>query len=220
MTETRYRLVIKAGGVIGTTYDLEVPELYLGRDVQNDIVVPEAEVSRRHARLIRDGEVYLLEDLGSTNGTFINGKRLVAPHILRPGDEVQLGPNVVFVYERVTDPNATVAVQAQTIRSATRQIPQPPAQPQQEPAPPTPPPPPLPEAAAPEPAPAPAYVAPPRPAEPQPAVPEKKKSRTWLYLILLALIFLCLVVAAGLWYIDANRLWCAFFPFFFPGACP
>jgi len=214
MTTPLYRLVVKAGGVIGTTYALEVPELYLGRDTQNDIVVPEAEVSRRHARLIRNGDVYIIEDLGSTNGTFINGKRLDAPHALRPGDEVQLGPNVIFVYERVADPNATVVVQAPTIQAAAQRA----AQTPPPPPPPPPPPQPRPVAAAPaqpaQPAPAPAYAA------PQPQPQPRRKSRVWLYLLLLAVIFLCLAIAAGLWYIDTNHLWCSFFPFLFPGACP
>jgi len=204
MSEALYRLVIKAGGVIGTTYALETPELYIGRDVQNDIVVPEAEVSRRHARLIRNGDAYLLEDLGSTNGTFVNGRRLIGPILLQPGDEVKLGPNVIFVYERVSDPNATVVVQAQTLQAAA---PQPPQAPQPEaptPPPPPPPPPPAPAAAAPQ----------------APAAAPKRGSRMWLYFLILAVILLCLIVAAGLWYIDANQLWCTFFPFLFPGACP
>jgi len=208
MTNPLYRLVVKAGGVIGTTYALEAPELYLGRDVQNDIVVPEAEVSRRHARLIRNGDVYILEDLGSTNGTFINGKRLVAPHTLHSGDEVQLGPNVVFIYESVSDPNATVVVQAKTIQAAVQQ-------PVRAPSPPPPPAPPPPQPVA-------VSAPPPRPASaPPPSPPQpERRSRTWLYLLLLAVVFLCLIVAAGLWYIDANRLWCSVFPFLFPGACP
>ena len=200
MSEALYRLVIKAGGVVGTTYALETPELYIGRDVQNDIVVPEAEVSRRHARLIRNGDTYLLEDLGSTNGTFVNGRRLVGPILLQPGDEVKLGPNVIFVYERISDPNATVVVQAQTLQAAAQQASRPP-----QPEAPTPPPPAA--AAAPQVSAA---------ASPSP----KRGSRMWLYFLILAVILLCLIVAAGLWYIDANQLWCSFFPFLFPGACP
>ncbi len=209
MTETLYRLVVKAGGVIGTAYALETPEIYIGRDAQNDIVVPEADVSRRHARLSRHGNAYVLEDLGSTNGTFVNGKRLVAPYTLHPGDEVQFGPNVVFVYEQVSDPDATVAVQAQTLRAAVQKQPQPaqPAAPQPAPPPPS------------QPAPA-AAPPPPRPA-PAPAAPKAKSgSRMWLYLLLIAALFFCGVVAAGLWYIDSHMLWCTFFPFLFPGACP
>lgn len=62
--------------------------MFIGRDLTNDIVINDAEISRRHARLISQAGGYVLEDLGSTNGTFINGQRLASPYILRPGETV------------------------------------------------------------------------------------------------------------------------------------
>ncbi|NPA93358.1 MAG: FHA domain-containing protein [Chloroflexi bacterium] len=217
MSQPQYRLVVKSGGVVGTAYALETAEIYIGRDVQNDIVIAEAEVSRRHARLNRQADAYVLEDLGSTNGTFVNGKRLVAPYTLRPGDEIRIGPHVVLVFEQVFDPDATVAVSAPTLREAAKPAPQPSA-----PAAPAPPP-------AEAPAPSPASPAPPPPAAAQPApapppIPETPASppnrRWWLYALLLGFLFLCLLVGLGLWYIDSHYLWCTVFPFLFPGACP
>jgi pSer/pThr/pTyr-binding forkhead associated (FHA) protein len=63
-------------------------------DVDLDADDPEAKVSRRHARITRRGEQYFVEDLGSTNGTFINRGRRLLPgdrHPLRDGDEVIVG---------------------------------------------------------------------------------------------------------------------------------
>jgi hypothetical protein len=58
----------------------------------------ESTVSRRHASLIRNGSAAILKDLGSTNGTFVNGTRLVGEQTLKPGDQVQFG-SVRFRYE-------------------------------------------------------------------------------------------------------------------------
>lgn len=96
-------LVIERGGSVGTEFVLSAKESYIGRwdadngvfpDVDLDAHDPEAKVSRRHARIIyRDGK-YSVEDLGSTNGTFINrGRRLIpgTAHALNNGDEIIVG---------------------------------------------------------------------------------------------------------------------------------
>ena len=63
----------------------------LGRSSQNDIAIPDASLSRHHARIrLKDG-VPSIEDLGSLNGTTLNGERIAVPHLLREGDQLQLG---------------------------------------------------------------------------------------------------------------------------------
>jgi serine phosphatase RsbU (regulator of sigma subunit) len=63
----------------------------LGRSSQNDVVIPDSSLSRHHARIcLKDGIPYL-EDLGSLNGTSINGERITVPHPLREEDEILLG---------------------------------------------------------------------------------------------------------------------------------
>ncbi|MBN2472421.1 MAG: FHA domain-containing protein [Anaerolineae bacterium] len=71
----------------------------LGRDITNDIVINDPEVSRHHCRLTRTPAGYSLEDLGSTNGTFVNGQRLTAARPLMNGDMIGLGETVTLVYE-------------------------------------------------------------------------------------------------------------------------
>lgn len=66
------------------------PRLTLGRALGNDIVLDDPSVSRRHAQLSRRGGSWLLEDQGSTHGSFVNGRRVQAA-MLRPGDNLQLG---------------------------------------------------------------------------------------------------------------------------------
>ena len=96
---TQYKLILQSGVGAGTEYPLEKTDLILGRDLSNDIVVNAPEVSRRHARLILEEGGYILEDLGSTNGTFIRGQRLGAPLVLRPGETITIGEKVVLKYE-------------------------------------------------------------------------------------------------------------------------
>jgi hypothetical protein len=80
----------------GQTYDLG-EEVTLGRAPGCGVSVPDTTVSQLHARLFRrDGTVYI-EDLGSTNGTFVNRARVSAPVALKRGDRVQVGATVLEV---------------------------------------------------------------------------------------------------------------------------
>ena len=69
----------------------------IGRREDCDLRIPLGDVSRKHCRLIRDGDAVRVEDLGSSNGTYHNGQR-VQEATLAPGDSVQIGP-VVFVLQ-------------------------------------------------------------------------------------------------------------------------
>jgi hypothetical protein len=66
------------------------PELLIGRAEECDVVIAERQVSRHHARIRLDGEEYVIEDLGSKNGTFVNGQELEGPHVLQDDDEIQI----------------------------------------------------------------------------------------------------------------------------------
>ncbi len=85
------KLIIEAGATPGQVIELVKDEFVIGRVEGNDLVIAEPSVSRHHARLLRQGAQVLLEDLGSSNGTFINGKRLTAPTPLISGDIFMLG---------------------------------------------------------------------------------------------------------------------------------
>ena len=97
------RLTIERGGSPDTDFPLSSEESYIGRwdadngifpDVDLDAHDPDAKVSRRHARIIYRNDVYMIEDLGSTNGTFVNrGRRLLPgnPQALSEGDEIIVG---------------------------------------------------------------------------------------------------------------------------------
>ena len=63
----------------------------VGRDDDCDVVIPDPSISGRHARIAHDGAEWLLTDLGSTNGTWLNGARLAAPAPIEAFDVVQFG---------------------------------------------------------------------------------------------------------------------------------
>jgi DNA-binding response OmpR family regulator len=75
----------------------------IGRAVENDIVITGRRVSRSHARVQRQGRRMILADPGSTNGTFLNDERVLAPVELRDGDAVSIG-GIVLTFH---DPEST-----------------------------------------------------------------------------------------------------------------
>ncbi len=104
------RLVMHSGPLAGKTLPLEKEEVFIGRDLSNDIVINDPEVSRRHARLFLQGNNYVIEDLGSTNGTYVNGQRLMGPYVLRPGEVIVFGEHITALYEGTQpDLGSTVA---------------------------------------------------------------------------------------------------------------
>jgi predicted component of type VI protein secretion system len=109
MSPVTYQLTIRTGPNPGETYLLTGNEISIGRDATNQIVINDTEVSRRHARLILQGDTYLFQDLGSTNGSFVNAKRLMGPRLLHSGEVITLGQSIKLVYEVVQpDLDATV----------------------------------------------------------------------------------------------------------------
>ena len=103
-------LIIERGDSTGTEFSLSSDESYIGRwdadngvfpDVDLDRHDSEAKVSRRHARIRHEAGKYAIEDLGSTNGTFVNrGRRLIpgAPQPLEGGDEIIVGKTFMRFY--------------------------------------------------------------------------------------------------------------------------
>lgn len=83
-------LVVRQGPEIGTRYSLEGDQVSVGRVPGNDIQLDDVTVSRQHAVLVRQGSAWLVRDLGSLNGTYVNSAR-VDEAVVQHGDEVQVG---------------------------------------------------------------------------------------------------------------------------------
>jgi hypothetical protein len=94
----KLRVNAGAGLSAGSAYDLSDGAL-LGRGDQADIRLEDGFASARHARLVPQGDVMVLEDLGSTNGTYLNGEPLRGPQPLHAGDRIRIGDSE-FSFER------------------------------------------------------------------------------------------------------------------------
>lgn len=103
--ETAMLLMVE-GPSPGRRVFLEKPRLVIGRDEQCDLVIADRQVSRHHARISLEGDGYTLTDLGSKNGTFLNGQELDEPHVLQDGDEIQIAYccKLAFVGAEATAP--------------------------------------------------------------------------------------------------------------------
>ena len=99
MGKAQYRLVVRQGPIPGQIFELNRTEISIGRDIANDFVINDAEVSRRHVNLSLEGDGYRIDDLNSTNGTYIDGQRLIGPHLMAIGEIIMLGDNIGMVFD-------------------------------------------------------------------------------------------------------------------------
>ncbi len=180
MSSGQVRLVMRSGPTPGKVFELNKEIATIGREASADIVIADPEVSRAHARLLTKPGGLIIEDLGSTNGTFVNKQRITSPRAISPGDEITLGESIVLGVE-------TEGVAA-TMVAGSAKVP---------PAPRT--------AAAPQAAPVPPPVA----AAPAAPAEKKGGGRRTLLIGCGCLLLLACVVAVAIgWYIDSNNLYC------------
>jgi two-component system, NtrC family, sensor kinase len=91
------RLIVARGSTNVAELDLIMPVASFGREPANTMVLQDQRVSRLHARLSWTEQGWLLEDLQSRNGTYVNGER-IASRLLRNGDQIQLGSTVMHFF--------------------------------------------------------------------------------------------------------------------------
>jgi diguanylate cyclase (GGDEF)-like protein len=90
-------LIVIAGRQVGKQYKLTEAEMVIGRADDCQVRLEDDGVSRKHARVVHKGGAHVLEDMGSTNGTFANGAK-VEGHTLRDGDKIQIGSSTVLKF--------------------------------------------------------------------------------------------------------------------------
>jgi pSer/pThr/pTyr-binding forkhead associated (FHA) protein len=124
-SEPRFALRFISGKYQGGEYPLsEGQEIVIGRSSELDMVLVEEMVSRKHARIALGSGIITIEDLGSTNGTFVNGEK-VQQGTLREGDRVLIGTNILKVVAAPQDAEARANMKAMAIgRVTARQQPQ------------------------------------------------------------------------------------------------
>lgn len=91
------KLTLLIGRKAMQVYDLDQDTILIGREDDVDIVIDNPSVSRKHAQIRKEGTGWVIEDLGSSNGTFLKGEKIAAPAALTAGDEIGFGKfSVVF----------------------------------------------------------------------------------------------------------------------------
>jgi len=93
------RITVQKGPQPNQVFDLALDQLTIGRSSANDVTITDPEISRKQARLVKQDADYAIEDLGSTNGTFVNDRRIVGLTPLHDGDIIEFGEAVVLLYE-------------------------------------------------------------------------------------------------------------------------
>lgn len=187
-----FRLVMTKGPQPGQTFNLSQDLTNLGRGPSNEIVINHAQVSRQHARLTRQGGTVVLEDLGSTNGTYVNGVRLTAPQTLSNGDVIGLGDTITFTFY-----GPAVGAEDTVVARPSAQV----SRPDTVIAPPSPSPPPVESPPAYASAPSPSYTPPPAYEE-----QEEKPNRTWLWVGCGCLVLLVVLACVGVFVLDYLRM--------------
>ncbi|HQV27460.1 MAG TPA: FHA domain-containing protein [Thermoflexales bacterium] len=107
MNQDAPMLIIQNGQKAGERWLLDSDVVIIGREAgETDLLLPERQVSRKHAKIERTDTGFLLTDLESKNGTFLNGKELREPKMLQDGDEIQiaLSVKIAFVGSDATAP--------------------------------------------------------------------------------------------------------------------
>lgn len=109
------QLVVRQGVQTGKVFQLRRRPVVLGRDEKADVSLPDPEVSRLHARISWFEAQYVIEDLRSTNGTYLNGVLLRAPKPLTNGDQIAMGQTVLEFEWLAGEQLHPVAVQPQPL---------------------------------------------------------------------------------------------------------
>ena len=166
-------LTVRQGEQEGSVFTLSEQPAIIGREDTADITIGDPEMSRRHAKVVFQAGKYVIEDLGSTNGTILNGTKVTDPRTLASGDTIKIGQTVLEYQEQMLPTPAPVQQAPAPVAPSGAEIPPPP------------------QPAAP--------VAPTAPAAPE--APPKKKRGCWLWgcgclaLAVIGLILLVVIVA-------------------------
>src|SRR4051812_29874839 len=92
-----FSIILTEKGGATRRLDFESEEITIGRVDENDICLPRGNISKKHTRIVcKDGKIIVL-DLKSTNGTYVNGKKLAGPQVITPTDKVYIGDFILNV---------------------------------------------------------------------------------------------------------------------------
>src|SRR5918999_1571964 len=97
--EPMFTIIIQEKGGEQRRMVFDKPEVTIGRVQGNDIVLPKGNVSKRHARIVLKDGKFIIVDLKSTNGTYVNGRKITSPLVVKDSDKIYIGDFIVGVDE-------------------------------------------------------------------------------------------------------------------------
>ncbi len=122
----KFKIVIQKGPSPGSVIELNDDEISMGRDKSNSLHIDDRALSRNHARMVRTSSGYTLQDLGSTNGTYVNGTVVSGLCPLKDGDTISIGESVELVYHKEAgaggEASSTVVMHAPEQRSDKTEV--------------------------------------------------------------------------------------------------
>jgi pilus assembly protein CpaF len=92
-----FTVVITEKGGAQRRMEFEKAEVTIGRVQGNDIILPKGNVSKRHSRIVLKDNRFIVVDLKSTNGTYVNGRKITSPLVVKPGDKIYIGDFIMTV---------------------------------------------------------------------------------------------------------------------------
>jgi len=214
------KLIMKSGPEVGKIYKLDKDEFIIGRELINDLIISDPEISRKHARIFKKNNKLYLEDLNSTNGTFLSGKQVNKPAQLKSGNLINLGKSIVleFVVEEKEEikpvVESTAKVEKEPEGTQEVEVVKPPEKEK-----------PAKKASVLKPAKKEKPIKAVKDESAKPTIKDRMKTLpTWVVILLIILLFLLVFCVLPFLIIEWTNQWCNLFGTFFnqiqPGVCP
>ncbi|MDB4965721.1 MAG: domain containing protein, partial [Myxococcales bacterium] len=94
-----FAIVVNEKGGEQKRLEFDKPEVTIGRVQGNDIILPKGNVSKRHSRIVLKDGKFIIVDLKSTNGTYVNGRKITSPLVVKGSDKIYIGDFILSIEE-------------------------------------------------------------------------------------------------------------------------
>src|SRR5512143_1831155 len=99
-----FAIVVNEKGGEQKRLEFDKPEVTIGRVQGNDIILPKGNVSKRHSRIVLKDGKFIIVDLKSTNGTYVNGRKITSPLVIKSSDKIYIGDFILNVEDAAGAP--------------------------------------------------------------------------------------------------------------------
>src|SRR5256885_2189481 len=94
-----FAIVVNEKGGEQKRLEFDKPEVTIGRVQGNDIILPKGNVSKRHSRIVLKDSKFIIVDLKSTNGTYVNGRKITSPLVVKGSDKIYIADFILSIEE-------------------------------------------------------------------------------------------------------------------------